>query len=333
MRLLYLIVIKMMILLPIPVLFMLTTTKKEGDKMRTNVKRIFITWFLSVFLIFSMVAGSYAYSGILALGDSLSDNGYYQGYPGGTTGNNNPSDGYGFRRYSNGKVWVEYLAQSLSVPLLDMAYGGATSSWDNPAAYSATGNPVYQSTTGLQWQVNTYAGMFGAISANTLVTVWAGGNDMFNARSPITAAQNIALAIQNLIALGGHSFLIPNLTNSNAWIAAFDPALTAAIAGLRLANPGINFYELDMNNLVLTGIDYLNGSWLGQYAPASCPQNAPTCVGQGYGTYAWWDQVGVHPTTEVHTQIAAYAATRIPEPASIILLILGIAGLAGARRI
>jgi hypothetical protein len=51
-----------------------------------------------------------AYSHLVSFGDSLSDNGN--------------SDGYGFGVYSNGPVWVDYLADDLDVDLLDMAYGG-----------------------------------------------------------------------------------------------------------------------------------------------------------------------------------------------------------------
>ena len=286
--------------------------------MNLKMKKIFLTWFLGVFLVFSVTAGAYAYSDILAFGDSLSDNGYYQGYPGGTAGNTNPADIYGFRRYSNGPVWVEYLAQDLGVPLFDMAYGGATTSLDNPAAFSATANPAYLTTTGLQWQVATYQSIYGTIDSNALVTVWAGGNDMFNARNPVTAAENIALAIQNLIALGGDSFLIPNLNITNAWIVAFDPALDVAIDALRLANPGVNLYELDMNAFVPTGIDFYTGTYLAQtYGP---------------GVYAWWDTVGVHPTTQVHEQIAAYALTRVPEPTTMLLLCLGLVCVLVIRR-
>jgi phospholipase/lecithinase/hemolysin len=295
-------------------------------KMNTKVKRMFLIWFLSIFLILSTVVGSYAYNSILSFGDSLSDNGIYQLYPGGTVGNTNPADIYGFYRFSNGPVWVEYLAQNLSVPLLDMAYGGATTSWGNPAAYSLTSDPYYLSNTGLQWQVAAYAAnpSLGTIPDDTLVTVWAGGDDMFNYNpivdpvtySPLYAAENIAIAIQTLIALGGDSFLIPNLPITTPWVTAFDPYLAAAVAGLRLLNPGVNFYELDLRAFVPTGIDYYDGTYLAQ------TYDEP-------GVYAWWDQVGVHPTTEVHVQIAAYAT---PEPSSIILLICGLTGLIGLRR-
>lgn len=283
-----------------------------------QARKVILACILSVFLVFSVAVGAQAYSDILALGDSLSDNGYFQGYSGGTSGNINPADVYGFRRYSNGPVWVEYLANNLGVSLLDMAYGGATTSFDNPAAFAATGNTNYLTTTGLQWQVGAYGSTFHTISATTLVTVWAGGNDMFNGRDPITAAANIASAIQNLIGMGGMAFLVPNLNLGNAWIAAFDPALASDLAALESANPGVDIDYLDLNQLTLTGIDFYDGTFLAQtYGP---------------GVYRWWDTVGVHPTTEVHQQIGAYAAASVPEPASIILLLLGIAGLASVRK-
>ena len=285
-----------------------------------QARKVILACILSVFLVFSVAVGAQAYSDILALGDSLSDNGYYQGYAGGTPGYTNPADVYGFRRFSNGLVWVEYLANNLGVSLLDMAYGGATTSSDNPAAGLAI--------TGLQWQVGVYGATHSnTISANTLVTVWAGGNDMFNGRDPITAAANIASAIQNLIGMGGMTFLVPNLNLGNAWIAAFDPALASDLAALESANPGVDIDYLDLNQLTLTGIDNSTGTWLANSCDS--PVHGPNCSNE---TFAYWDTVGVHPTTEVHQQIGAYAAASVPEPASIILLILGIAGLVSVRK-
>jgi cholinesterase len=293
--------------------------------MSVKTKRVLLALFLSVFLIFPTAILANTYSSILAFGDSLSDNGIYQGYPGGTPGNINPSDTYGFHRFSNGPVWVEYLAgpSHLNVSLLDLAYGGATTGLDNPAAYQATGNPLFLSATGLQWQVAAYQSAYITIAPTTLVTLWAGGNDMFNLRPPITAADNIELAIQNLYAIGGRSFLIPNLSYNDSdpyklWKQPFDIELALDLAALT-ANPlylGINIMALDMNGFVPTGIDFFTGTFLDQT--------------WGPGTYAWWDTVGVHPTTEVHAQIADYAA--VPEPSTMLLVGSGLIGLAGYGR-
>jgi phospholipase/lecithinase/hemolysin len=290
-----------------------------------QARKVILACILSVFLIISTAAGAYSYSSILAFGDSLSDNGKYGQYPAANS-YTNPADVFGFQRYSNGPVWVEYLAQNYGISLLDMAYGGATSGWNDPAAYSALGAP-YDTTTGLQWQVTAIA----SISSDTLITVWAGGNDMLNYSSnpvlydPVVAAHNVAIAIQNLINKGGKNFIVPNLSynaitdpttlaGAVAWMTPFDYYLALYLQGLD-AIPGINIYEIDLTQLYYEGLN-LNGTF--------------KTPGNEVGPFANWDSV--HPTTEAHQQIALYVENQVPEPASIILLLIGIAGLVSVRK-
>jgi outer membrane lipase/esterase len=306
--------------------------------MRT--KQIILASFLCVFLVFSTVVLGHAYSSILAFGDSLSDNGFYQGYPGGTPGNTNPNDIYGFQYFTNGPVWVEYLADPchLNVPFFDMAYGGATTSYDNPAAPDP-----YKPITGLQWQIETYESVYTSVPGDALVTVWAGANDFFQGREYDTAAQNVTSAVQELADAGGNYFLIPFLPDigltpgflgtplqgiATDWSQAFNMYLAADLLALALT-PGydnINYYILDTFTLLRQFVN--NPEQYGFTDVSTSGEGNPS---EGY---LFWDEV--HPTTDGHEWLAYYAMEAIgepiPEPATILLLGLGIVGLTGVRR-
>src|ERR1035441_9762115 len=73
-----------------------------------------------VLLALTSIASAGAYTAVIAYGDSLSDNGNLFAATG------QPPAPYWNGRFSNGPVTVEYLANSLHSPLLDFAWGGAT---------------------------------------------------------------------------------------------------------------------------------------------------------------------------------------------------------------
>lgn len=98
-------------------------------------------WLVFVIACISLTASASAenkFKKIVAFGDSVSDNAF--------------DDGHGFRRYSNGKIWVEYLGGMLGCESVDdRAWGGAMSGQGN---YNAPA----KDWSGLLWQVEQYTG-------------------------------------------------------------------------------------------------------------------------------------------------------------------------------
>ena len=148
---------------------------------------------------------SYAYKRIVAFGDSMTDNGY--------------DNGHGFQRYSNGKVWVEYLAEMLRVGDVEVyAWGGARSGYGND-------HPNENDWSGLLWQIEHYSPS-GSVR-QTLFTVEIGINDLHDPSNGITAQtviDNLLLFIANLIDKGGRHLLVWNLPANMVPPAYFDPS-------------------------------------------------------------------------------------------------------------
>ena len=81
----------------------------------------FFTLLLALLLTLTTIASAGVFTAVISYGDSLSDNGNLYALTG-----QPPSPPYYMGRFSNGPVTVEQLAGSLGSPLLDFAYGGAT---------------------------------------------------------------------------------------------------------------------------------------------------------------------------------------------------------------
>lgn len=143
------------------------------------------------------------FTDLLIFGDSLSDTGNVFA----TTGN--PQPPYFEGRYSNGPLWVDYLAERLGLPPVQPSTSGGTDyAW--ASAESGTGESLF-GVPNLHTQIDGFL-LNHVPRANELIIVWAGANDLLGGRADaITAATNVAVAVSNLAHAGGTHFMVPNL--------------------------------------------------------------------------------------------------------------------------
>lgn len=286
-------------------------------------------------------AQAFNFTSVVAFGDSLSDNrNFYQT----TLGFLPPSPPYAAGRFSNGPVWVEYLAQDLQVPLINYAFGGATSGNINAAEddIPAALQPFVPPLPGLQQEINSFVSLTPMADPNALYTVWAGANDYLGAdvTDPFIPVANIRQAVQTLAGAGAKTILIPNLPDlgqlpATRLSAASQPLSQLTIAhNTLLANaltllkptlaPDVNLLLLDVNTLVNQAIS--NPSSLGfTNATDSCLSLSPFSLCSNPDQYVFWDDI--HPTTAAHRQVAGLAlstvqAEAIPEPTTVTGLIV-----------
>ncbi len=258
---------------------------------------------------------------IVAFGDSLTDSGNVFAATGGTQPD--PLD-YWQGRFSNGPVWVEYLADFLDIeqtyliqdvlemsrrgervmgPTLDgslfnFAYGGAETGIPMVLDRQADFPPPFLD------QLDYFGSFFGTIPANTLVTVWIGANDFLwedfetpeDALAVMAAAvENIGTGLEELEDYGATDILVMNIPLS----AEFNALLEAELEAFQQAYPNVNLYTYDTLHLFnqvsrnpgLYGITNVTSPALDQ--------------GLGFDEadgYLFWDED--HPTTAAHEVIA-----------------------------
>ena len=275
-------------------------------------KRFVCSVILLVSLFFWGQIEAVTFSNIVAFGDSLSDNGNMFSL---TAGYTPDSQHYYEGRYSNGRVWVEYLADllQLSGALDDRAYGGATSGGTLPP--------------GLKIQVQTFV-VSHTLSQNSLVTVWIGGNDyIYGSGNYATAVSNLLDALEMLAQAGARHILVMNLPNLGAiprfngssatsssalaFTTNFNESLRAVLTTFTSENPSVALYSFDAFSM----FEELHAH------PAtygfSNVENTNPDYGVSFenqGKYVFWDDI--HPTTEAHSlianQVATFLRTAIP---------------------
>lgn len=263
-------------------------------------------------------------SDLVVFGDSLCD-----------VGNSYQAEPYWNGRYSNGPIWVSRFSELLDVPQptrsLDdgtsYAYGGA----ETGSGSSWTGTP------NIGEQIHTYLDVDKKTpSSTTLVILWGGANDIFEAlfdEEKASAAATLAVAnlgqhIETLADGGATQFLVPNLPPLgstplgiqlsalvgfwNPLCVDFNTALAAELDRLRSTRP-VTIEGFDTHGVFMDAIAAPSA-----YGLTNVTERAKDALG-GTDTsgYLFWDDV--HPTAYGHRILAD--AMAIPEPGPITLLL------------
>jgi phospholipase/lecithinase/hemolysin len=241
-------------------------------------------------------------------------------------------------RFSNGPLWVEWLAQRLGFgyPTLSKAvpapieaggggtccaYGGAeTGSVFSAACIGVGPSKVCAPNVGLQIERFFAGGR--TLNGDELIVVHAGFND----NSPKIAARNIGEHLATLAAAGGKTFLVPNLgrvsqapgakgavpANDN-YVARFNAELARQLDAVE-AQYGVTIFRLDMLALTDAIIADPGAFGLVNITEPACPDcdagipapGAADSVVPNPDQYLYWDLE--HYTAVVHLLVGEAAA-------------------------
>ncbi|XGV99722.1 MAG: SGNH/GDSL hydrolase family protein [Leptolyngbya sp. BL-A-14] len=279
------------------------------------------------------------FSNLYVFGDSLSDVGQFSAVTGGLVPP--ASLGYFDGRFSNGPVWVDYLATELGVPSTtqtNFAIGGASTGTQNS---SIPGLP------GLQQEIAGFTLTVPQADPDALYVIWAGANDYLGTigqTNPTIPVSNIDQAITALAQVGAKDILVANLPDlglvplvsdrgpivanaASALAQAHDTLLAQSLASLssQLSPQGVTLIPFDVNS-VFNGIAANPAQYGITNVTDPCLVNSPLFFSSGAisvcsnpDEYLFWDSL--HPSTAAH-QIVADAAFKtisgsvagVPEP-------------------
>lgn len=255
------------------------------------------------------------FSRIVVFGDSLSDMGNLYEQSGGPLGGTPPPP-YAGGRFSNGPLWIEYLAASLGMEVAredNYAVGGATT-----GTLNVNNGLAGKSYAGLQQQIAEHLADLPEAGADpeALYVIWAGGNDFFAGGEPSSVIPNgVANTVQAIYALGNagaKTFLVGNLPDLG--LTPLAQSLGAGAAMSYLSTVYNQVLGAQFEALRAAGVEVIEfDAFSVMPAIAAAPEQygftnitAPfLAVGGNPDEFLFWD--AIHPTTAGH-QVVATAA-------------------------
>jgi phospholipase/lecithinase/hemolysin len=308
-------------------------------------KQFLATGFFLLSLMFPLKVSAQNYDQIYVFGDSFSDTGNVFNF---TNGAIPPNPTYFNGRFSNGPVWVEYLASKLGLtfnPKTNFAFGGAT---------TGTKNLGISLLPGLKQQINDFTTVNKSADPQALYIIWAGTNDYLeyfyhNIPNPTKSVANLSAAITSLAGVGAENILVVNLpdlgkfpvTGGNNQTASILSTFTNAhnsnlTTTINLLNqelsPETHIIPLDVNSLYNRliadrqkfGLTNVTDSCIGDLSvvPIEVPVKPVLC---NPDKFLFWDEL--HPTTATHQLIGdlaflALKSASIPESSTLLGILI-----------
>jgi phospholipase/lecithinase/hemolysin len=272
--------------------------------------------------------GSPRFNKIYIFGDSLSDTGNVFSALAEVTQTEFPPPPYFKGRFSNGPIWIDYLAQDLNllpIPAAEVVKGNPPATGINFATGGATtglDNALSPLLGGLEVQIGLIATL--PPDPTALYILWAGANDYLPVNrslvkpylTPDIPVNHLAWAVRELYLSGARQVLVVNLPmlgktplalslgtqaadNLDTLSQAHDALLATRLNSLNQTLPGIHLRLLDINPLFEQA---LAGELEFTHKTTPCYDQATGRVCDHPDAYLFWDEI--HPTTAAHRYIA-----------------------------
>jgi phospholipase/lecithinase/hemolysin len=266
------------------------------------------------------------FSQLFVFGDSLSDTcntfkrtkeALGQGLP--------PAPPYFSRRFSDGPVWVEYLAHFLKLSHschTNFAVSGATTGDANTFPLDTVRLP------GLKQQLEAFIQSLNNAEADrdALYVLWAGANDYLagGVTDPTEPIANLTNAVKVLLDVGARQIMVANLPDLGSLPGTRKLRLSKGLHALSVAhNTGLaaslktlhQKFHSDAVEIILFDVDALTKQmWTepSEFGFTNVTDSALARVAkfEGYGdNFFFWDNI--HPTTIVHLTLAKTAVSQL----------------------
>ncbi|MDN3919644.1 SGNH/GDSL hydrolase family protein [Roseateles violae] len=312
-----------------------------------------------------------AYSQLYVFGDSLSDVGNDLLVTGGAVPNTTYYSGGGISgRFSNGLNYADHLATGLGLaPLLPSVQGGTAYAFGGARMDSVTAG-LPPTALSFNQQIAAYGSNHALADPDALYVLWIGANNLRDGLTAAaqgnpgavgtaitTVLGGLGSAIQNLAGRGASHFLIPNMPDlsltpavrafNNATISAgahnasiaFNNALGGVLMQAQAAGLDIRSFDVFALQTATTanpaayGYSNVGSACYSGDVDGSALGGAPLTLCANPQQYLYFDYI--HPTAALHAQLGAAAlmaaTAAVPEPASWLLMALGLAWLISRR--